>query len=164
MLRKKPVFQWIHNVMKQLNTEIVSIKLGRVNVITVSSPELSIEFLKKHDSVIASRPYVSSARLVSNGYLSPSLSPSGNQWTKMRRVLVSEVLTNDVFRRLHAKRLEEADHLVRFVYNECINPHKSEVVNVRDVTMHYCGNVIRKMVFSERFFGSGMDDGGPGIE
>ncbi|KAG6400064.1 hypothetical protein SASPL_141552 [Salvia splendens] len=120
MLRKKPAFRWIHNVMKQLNTEIACIKLGRVNVITVSSPELSIEFLKKHDSVIASRPDVSSARLVSNGYLSPSLSPS-----------------------------EEADHLVRFVYNQCINPHKSEVVNVRDVTRHYCGNVIRKTVFSE---------------
>ncbi|KAG6400080.1 hypothetical protein SASPL_141568 [Salvia splendens] len=54
MLRKKPAFRWIHNVMKQLNTEIACIKLGRVNVITVSSPELSIEFLKKHNSVIAS--------------------------------------------------------------------------------------------------------------
>ncbi|KAG6400077.1 hypothetical protein SASPL_141565 [Salvia splendens] len=95
MLRKKPAFRWIHNVMKQLNTEIACIKLGRVNVITVSSPELSIEFLKKHNSVIASRPDVSSARLVSNGYLSPSLSPSGNQWTKMRRVLVSEVFDLD---------------------------------------------------------------------
>ncbi|XP_047979648.1 tryptophan N-monooxygenase CYP79A68-like [Salvia hispanica] len=164
MLRKKPVFRWIHNVMNQLNTEIACIKLGRVHVIAVTSPELSIEFLKKHDSVFASRPDVSSARIASDGYLSPALSPSGNQWKKMRRVMVSEVLTNDVFRRLHAKRCDEADHLVRFVYNQCMNPHKSGVMNVRDVTRHYCGNVIRKMVFSKRFFGWGMEDGGPGME
>ncbi|KAG6394806.1 hypothetical protein SASPL_145396 [Salvia splendens] len=164
MLWKKPAFRWIHNVMKQLNTEIACIKLGRVHVIAVTSPELSLEFLKKHDSVFASRPDVSSARLASDGYLSPAISPSGNQWKKMRRVMVSEVLTNDVFRRLHAKRCDEADHLVRYVYNQCMNSHKSGVMNVRDATRHYCGNVIRKMVFSQRFFGSGMEDGGPGIE
>ncbi|KAL1536249.1 phenylalanine N-monooxygenase [Salvia divinorum] len=164
MLWKKPAFRWIHNVMKQLNTEIACIKLGRVHVITVTSPELSIEFLRKHDGVFASRPDVSSARLTSDGYLTPAMSFSGDQWKKMRRVMVSEVLTNDVFGRLHSKRCDEADHLVRFVYNQCMNPHISGVMNVRDATQHYCGNVIRKMVFSERFYGSGMEDGGPGIE
>ncbi|XP_047953761.1 tryptophan N-monooxygenase CYP79A68-like [Salvia hispanica] len=164
MLWKKPAFRWIHNVMKQLNTEIACIKLGRVHVIAVTSPELSIEFLKKHDSVFASRPDVSSARLASDGYLAVAISPSGDQWKKMRRVMVSEVLTNNVFERLHTKRCEEADHLVRYVYNQCMNPHKSGVMNVRDATRHYCSNVIRKMVFSQRFFGLGMEDGGPGIE
>ncbi|KAA8543651.1 hypothetical protein F0562_021603 [Nyssa sinensis] len=38
------------------------------------------------------------------------------------------------------------------------------VVNVRIATQHYCGNVIRKMIFNKRFFGKGMADGGPGVE
>ncbi|KAL1564012.1 phenylalanine N-monooxygenase [Salvia divinorum] len=82
----------------------------------------------------------------------------------MRRVMASEVLTAGVFRRLHAKRCGEADHLVRYVYNQWNNPDINGVVNLRDTTQHYCGNVSRKMVFGERFFGQGMDDGGPGIE
>ncbi|XP_057766061.1 tryptophan N-monooxygenase CYP79A68-like [Salvia miltiorrhiza] len=159
MLLKKPAFRWIHNVMQKLNTEIVCIRLGSVHVIAVSSPELSREFLKKHDAILASRPDSVSARLTSDGYLTPALSPAGDQWKKMRRVMVSEVLTMGVFRRLHSKRCEEADHLVRYVYN-----HRNGVVNVRDAARHYCTNLIKKMVFGERFFGPGMEDGGPGNE
>ena len=37
-------------------------------------------------------------------------------------------------------------------------------MNVRTVARHYCGNVIRKLMFNKRFFGKGMEDGGPGVE
>ncbi|KAL0299927.1 UNVERIFIED_CONTAM: Valine N-monooxygenase 2 [Sesamum angustifolium] len=63
---------------------------------------------------------------------------------------------------LHEKRCEEADHLVRYVYNQSQNPNG--LVNVRIVAQHSCGNVIRKIMFSKRFFGTGMKDGGPGLE
>ncbi|KAG6421492.1 hypothetical protein SASPL_118046 [Salvia splendens] len=164
MLINKPVSRWILNLMQQFNTEIACIKLGGVHVISVTSPELSREFLKKHDAFFASRPDVLVARLASDGYRGLILSPSGDQWMKMRRVMASEVLTAGVFRRLHTKRCEEADHLVRYVYNQWKNPEKNGLVNLRDTTQHYCGNMSRKMVFGERFFGPGMDDGGPGIE
>lgn len=164
MLMKKPTSRWIHNLMQHLNTEIACIRLGSVHVIAVTSPELSREFLKKHDAIFASRPDTLSSRLSSDGYLALSLSPASDQWLKMRRVVVSEVLSTTVHRLLHAKRCQEADHLVRYVYNQCQNPLKNGVVNVREVSRHYCGNMIRKLVFSERFFGPGMDDGGPGLE
>ncbi|KAH6838025.1 phenylalanine N-monooxygenase-like protein [Perilla frutescens var. hirtella] len=164
MLMNKPSFQWIHNFMQELNTEIACIRLGRVHVIAVTSPELSREFLKKQDAVFASRPDAVSARLVSDGYLTLALTPAGDQWKKMRKVLVSEVLSTGVFRRLHARRCEEADHLVRYVLNQCQNQHQNGRIDVRDVSRHYCGNVIRKMVFGERFFGGGERDGGPGVE
>ncbi|XP_047964763.1 isoleucine N-monooxygenase 1-like isoform X2 [Salvia hispanica] len=164
MLSNKPAFRWIHNLMQELNTEISCIKLGSVHVIAVTSPELSREFLKKQDAIFDSRPDAMSARITSDGYLTLALSPSGDQWAKMRRVMKSGVLANTVFQRLHKKRREEADHLVRYVYKQCKNPDTNGSVNVRDAARHYCGNVIRKMVFSKRFFGSGMADGGPGIE
>ncbi|XP_047975110.1 tyrosine N-monooxygenase-like [Salvia hispanica] len=164
MLTNKPVSQWILNLMQQLSTEIACIKLGGVHVISVTSPELSREFLKKHDAIFASRPDNLVARLATDGYRGLILSPSGDQWKKMRRVMASEVLTTSVFKRLHTKRCEEADHLVRFVYNQWTNPDINGVVNLRETTQHYCGNMSRRMVFGERFFGPGMDDGGPGIE
>ncbi|XP_047952725.1 phenylalanine N-monooxygenase-like [Salvia hispanica] len=52
----------------------------------------------------------------------------------------------------------------QYVYNQCNNPLKNGVVNVRDAARHYCANLIRKMVFGERFFGLGEEDGGPGSE
>lgn len=164
LTNNKPAFRWIHNLMQQLTTEIACIRLGSVHVIAVTSPELSREFLKKQDAVFASRPDSVSARLISDGYLTLALSPAGYQWKKMRKVMVSEVLSMGVHQRLHAKRCEEADHLVRYVYSQCHNPLRNGAVDVKEVAQHYCGNVTRKLVFSERFFGPGMEDGGPGFE
>ncbi|KAL0393116.1 UNVERIFIED_CONTAM: Valine N-monooxygenase 1 [Sesamum radiatum] len=103
-----------------------------------------------------------SSRLTSNGFLATLLSPMGDQWKKMRKIVTSEVLSPAMHQWLHEKRCEEADHLVRYVYNQSQNPNG--LVNVRIVAQHYCGNVIRKMMFSKRFFGTGMKDGGPGLE
>ncbi|KAG8369415.1 hypothetical protein BUALT_Bualt14G0008700 [Buddleja alternifolia] len=65
---------------------------------------------------------------------------------------------------IYPKRCEEADHLVHYIYNLCKNPLRNGDVNVKIVAQHYCGNVITKLVFNKRFFGGGMEDGGPGVE
>ncbi|KAI3459366.1 hypothetical protein Pfo_016029 [Paulownia fortunei] len=152
MIKNKPTFRWIHKLMQETNTEIACIRLG------------DIHFLRKQDIVFASRPDSMSGKLTSNGYLTAALSPVGDQWKKMRRILASEVLSPAMHQWLHEKRCEEADHLVRYVYNQCQNPHTNGLVNVRVAAQHYCGNVMRKLVFKKRFFGTGMEDGGPGME
>ncbi|KAH6820386.1 phenylalanine N-monooxygenase-like protein [Perilla frutescens var. hirtella] len=163
--KNKPTFRWIHKLMQEMDTEIACIRLGNTHVIPVTSPQLACEFLKKQDSIFASRPDVLSARVPSHGYLATIFSPSGDQWKKMRKVMVAEVLSAANHRWLHPKRCAEADHLVRYVYKQCQNPLKEGLVNVRDAAQHYCGNLIRKLVFNKRFFGPGSgDDGGPGIE
>ncbi|KAH6796209.1 hypothetical protein C2S51_037195 [Perilla frutescens var. frutescens] len=161
MVKNMPTFRWMHNHMQRLNTEIACFRLGSVHVITVSSPELAQQFFKEQDAIFAMRPDCISARLISNGYQSAVLTPCGDQHKKMKRIIVSEVLTVGVHKWLHPKRCEEADHLIRYVYNQC---QKNGIVNVRDATHLYCGGLIRKLLFGKRFFGLGMEDGGPGIE
>ncbi|KAK9939461.1 hypothetical protein M0R45_016156 [Rubus argutus] len=165
MLFNKPTFRWIHNLMDKMNTEIACFRFGNVHVISVTSPELSCEFLKKQDAVFASRPISISTRLVTNGYLTAALVPFGEQWKKMKRVITIELLSPARQRWLLKKRVEEADHLVRYVYNQCcISSDEGGTVNVRVAAQHYCTNVIRKMIFNRRYFGKGMEDGGPGSE
>ncbi|XP_022874059.1 isoleucine N-monooxygenase 2-like [Olea europaea var. sylvestris] len=165
MIINKPTFQWIHKMMDDMHTEIACILLGGVHVIPVTSPELAREFLKKQDIIFASRPHCMSARLCSSGYLTAILSPMGDQWKKMRGVLAVHVLSPAKHRWLHDKRMEEADNLVRYVYNQCKNSSEGVgLVNVRVAAQQYCGNVIRRMIFGKRYFGNGMEDGGPGTE
>ncbi|KAL0393104.1 UNVERIFIED_CONTAM: Isoleucine N-monooxygenase 1 [Sesamum radiatum] len=164
MMKNKPAFRWIHKLMQEINTEIACIRLGNAYVIPVTSPELAREFLKKHDVIFASRPDALSAKLTSNGYLTAIFSPSGDQWKKMRRVLTSEVLSPAMHRWLYGKRCEETDHIMRYVYKQCQSPITEGLVNVRVVAQHYCGNLTRNLIFSKRFFGKGMEDGGPGVE
>ncbi|XP_077230606.1 isoleucine N-monooxygenase 1-like [Tasmannia lanceolata] len=163
MLVNKPAFQWIHQMMVKMNTEIACIRLGGVHVITVTSPELAQEFLHKQDGTFSSRPVHMSTELPTYGYLTIALTPFGKQWKKMRRVVTSDVLSLQRHQWLQDKRMEEADHLTRYVYNLC-GKEGGGIVNVRTVTQHYCGNVIRKLMFNKRFFGKGMVDGGPGSE
>ncbi|XP_052207725.1 tyrosine N-monooxygenase-like [Diospyros lotus] len=165
MLINKPTFRWIHRLMEEVNSEIICISLGNVSVIPVTSPEIACEFLKKCDSVFSSRPICLSAKVTSQGYLSAVLAPMGDQWKKMRRVLASEVLCPARFRWLHKIRVEEADHLVRFVYNQSYKSSiSSGLVDIRATAKHYCANAIRRMIFGKRFFREGREDGGPSVE
>ncbi|KAK0578236.1 hypothetical protein LWI29_007192 [Acer saccharum] len=165
MLKNKPTFIWIHDLMKNKNTDIACIRFGNVHVIPVTCPEISREFLRKQDSLFISRPMSMSTKMATRGYLSTALVPSGEQWKKMRRIVSTHVISSAKLQWLHAKRIEEADHLVDYVYKQCKNNSESGgLVKVRVAAQHYCGNVIRKMVFNKRFFGEGMEDGGPGLE
>ncbi|XVF82077.1 hypothetical protein PTKIN_Ptkin16aG0014900 [Pterospermum kingtungense] len=139
--KSKPAFRWILGLMKQLDTDIACIRLGNIHVIAVTSPEIAVEFLKKHDSVFASRPITMAAEYATRGFLSTTF------------------------------RTQEADNLVRFIYNHCINSTESDdisnvgsVINLRLVVRQYTGNVLRRMMFDKRYFGKGKHDGGPGHE
>ncbi|KAL3641985.1 hypothetical protein CASFOL_012800 [Castilleja foliolosa] len=163
MIIYKPTFRWIHKFMQENNTDIACIRLCQTYIISVTSPELAREFLSKNDQTFASRPVCMTGRLASSNYLSAALSPAGDHWKKMRKILASEILSSSMHKFLHVKRCEEADHLIKYVYNQC-KANKTGLVNVRVATQHYSGNVIRKMVFGKRFFGPGAEDGGPGEE
>lgn len=149
-----------------MNTEIACINIAGIHLITVTSPELSCEFLKNQDSIFSSRPICLSGELISNNYLTTALAPIGDHYHKMKRILTSKVLSSKRHKWLQLKRDEEADHLVRYIYNQCKDSDNQLgcLVNVRTAARHYCGNVIRKMIFGKRFFGEGLENGGPGFE
>ncbi|XP_021297026.1 phenylalanine N-monooxygenase-like isoform X2 [Herrania umbratica] len=164
----KPAYRWIHDLMKQLDTGIACIRLANIHVIPVTSPEIAREFLKKYDSVFASRPLTMASELASRGFLSIILTPWGDQWKKMRRVVTSNLMRPEILNWLLHKRTQEADNLVRFIYNQCVNPEKDSsngsVINLRLAGRQYTGNVIRRMMFNKRYFGKSKEDGGPGHE
>ncbi|KAJ7959934.1 Cytochrome P450 [Quillaja saponaria] len=164
MLRNKPAFRRIHKLMKDMNTEIACIGLGNVRVIPVTSPELSREFLKNQDSVFASRPTIMAADFMSKEYLTAALGPYGEQWKKMKKILITDILSTRSHKWLHDNRIEEADNIVRYVYNQCNDKDKGIVVDVRFVSQHYRRNMMRRVCFNKRFFGNGMKDGGPSHE
>ncbi|XP_027932906.1 isoleucine N-monooxygenase 1-like [Vigna unguiculata] len=164
MLSNKPVFQWIHNLMQDMNTEIACIRLGNVHVIPVTCPSIACEFLRKHDAEFASRPLTMATDIMSSGYVTIAIVPFGEQWKKMRRIFVNDLFSPLRHHSFQHKRNEEADNIMFYVYNRCNNVNGKGLVNVRDVTQHYCCNVTRKMIFNTRYFGKGRVDGGPGPE
>lgn len=150
MLVNKPVFRWVHRLLADAGGEIVCVRLGPVHVVAVTSPEMAREVLRKNDAVFADRPTTFAAESFSVGYRSASISPHGDQWRKMRRVLTAEILSPATEHRLRGARGEEADHLVRYVLARC--GRDGAAVDVHHVARHFCGNVIRRLTLGRRHF------------
>ncbi|CAM0876195.1 unnamed protein product [Alopecurus aequalis] len=151
MLANKPVFRWLHRLLKHFGGEIVRVRLGPVHVVVVACPEMAREVLRKNDAVFADRPTTFAAESFSVGYRNVSISPYGDQWRKMRRVLTAEVLSPATEQRLRGAREEEADHLLRYVHAQC-NAAATGVIDVRHVARHFCGNIIRRLTLGRRHF------------
>ncbi|KAK9080292.1 hypothetical protein SSX86_000050 [Deinandra increscens subsp. villosa] len=168
MLLNKPTFRWIHNLMDQFDTPILCIRLGpSTHVIAVSSPNIACEILKKQDDIFISRPDFMSAYLISDGYLNTAMSPFGEQWKKMKRVINREMFSSPMLKWLQPKRDEEADLLVRYIFNQTKKQDdvtEGGLINIRTVTQQFCGNMMRNMILGRRLIGRGMEDGGPGEE
>ncbi|XP_022891725.1 isoleucine N-monooxygenase 2-like [Olea europaea var. sylvestris] len=122
--------------MEKLKTNIVYIRLGRVHVIVVVSPELSREFLHKHDFVFMSRPITMATEYASWGFLTTGLSPWGEQWKKMKRIVNQELFSPTRLRWLLNKRNEETDNLVYYLFKWCNNLDGS-VINLSLPIKHY---------------------------
>ncbi|CAI0377388.1 unnamed protein product [Linum tenue] len=162
IIHSKPMFRWVHDVMKEMNTDICLIRLpagGAANIIPVLDPAIAREMLRKQDAVFADRPISFGSHAVSGGYVTTAAVPYNDQWRKMRKVLSSEIVSPARHVWLHDKRAEEADNLVFYVNSRCM---AGKCVNLRIATRHYCGNVMRKIMFGRRFFGDATADGGPG--
>ncbi|XP_027337510.1 isoleucine N-monooxygenase 1-like [Abrus precatorius] len=170
MLANKPVYKWIHKLMKEMNTEIACIRLGNAYVIPVTCPTIATEFLRKQDATFASRSLSMSTDLITSGYSTTIFVPFGNQWKKMKKIITHDLLSPQKHQWLHDKRAEEANNLMFYVYNKCKNVNYDDggvdggLVNIRSAARHYCGNLIRKIIFNTRYFGEGRNDGGPGLE
>ncbi|GJM98135.1 hypothetical protein PR202_ga15115 [Eleusine coracana subsp. coracana] len=165
LLTEQPPFRWIHSVMREMGADdIACVKLGGVHVIPITCPKIAREVLKTQDANFASRPLAFAFSTFSGGYRSAVLSPFGDQWKKMRRVLSADIVCPSRHRWLHDKRADEADNLTGYVYNKARRSAGASGVDVRHIARHYCGNVIRRLLFNRRYFGEepAQGDGGPG--
>ncbi|KAK3130680.1 hypothetical protein QOZ80_6BG0496550 [Eleusine coracana subsp. coracana] len=119
LLTEQPPFRWIHSVMREMGADdIACVKLGGVHVIPITCPKIAREVLKTQDANFASRPLAFAFSTFSGGYRSAVLSPFGDQWKKMRRVLSADIVCPSRHRWLHDKRADEADNLTGYVYNK----------------------------------------------
>lgn len=147
MLKAQNKYKWIFSLMKDFKTDILCIRIGKIHVISVTSPKIARVFLKEQDALFASRPPSMAAALVSHNYKGIVLSPNGKQWMKIRKILTSELFSPTMHKWFHDKRVEEIDNIVSYVYNL-----PNGIVDFRTTTLYYSTNMIRRLIFNRRYF------------
>jgi tyrosine N-monooxygenase len=141
--------------MKEMGADIACFRFGGIHVITITCPKIAREVLKKQDANFASHPLSFASSAVAGEYKEAALSPLGDQFRKMRMVLSSDIVSPSRHRWLHDKRADEADHFTCYLYNQLTGGGAgNNTVDVRHVARHFCGNVIRRLLFGNRLTGT----------
>ncbi|XP_028800171.1 cytochrome P450 CYP736A12-like [Neltuma alba] len=100
----------LHSLAKRYGP-IMSLRLGQVPAVVVSSPEAAELFLKTHDVVFASRPKTQASEFLCYGSKGMVFSEYGPYWRYMRKLCTLQLLTAskvEMFRPIRREELEEA--------------------------------------------------------
>lgn len=98
-----------HNLQKLAikHGPIMSIRLGFVPAVIISSPEYAELFLKTHDVVFASRPKLQVSDFLSYGHKNLVFAKYGPYWRNIRRLCTIELLSHSKIEALMPMRVEE---------------------------------------------------------
>ncbi|XP_020202465.1 cytochrome P450 CYP736A12 [Cajanus cajan] len=141
MLGKLP-----HRTLQSLATKygpIMSLKLGQVPAIVITSPETAELFLKTHDIAFASRPKSISSKYISYGGKGLVFSEYGTYWRNMRKLCTLQLLVASKVEIFSPLRSE---HLGEFVKSLQKRASSSEVVDLSDMVADLIENITFKMI------------------
>ncbi|CAD5168988.1 unnamed protein product [Musa acuminata subsp. malaccensis] len=106
---------------------VMLLKLGEVPTLVVSSPEAAAEIMKTQDVSFASRPMISSVRIIAYGDKSPVFAPYGSYWREVRKMSILELLS--VKRVLSFRSIRE-EEVLNFVRSMDLSSNSGSTVNL----------------------------------
>ncbi|KAM7260028.1 hypothetical protein ACFE04_015769 [Oxalis oulophora] len=126
---------------------IMSLKLGQVRTIVVTSPQAAELFLKTHDIVFASRPKSQASEIMSYGAKGIALTPYGSYWRNIRKVCTLELLTASKIGMFAPMRKEEVWSLVEEI-KEAAMAH--EIVDLTKIVNQVVENITYRMILGRK--------------
>ncbi|WOG93767.1 hypothetical protein DCAR_0313054 [Daucus carota subsp. sativus] len=136
--------------LSQVYGPIMSLKLGSVSTIVVSSPAAAELFLKTHDAIFASRPRLQASDYLWYGTKGMAFSASGDYWRSVRKFCTLELLSSSKVNSMAGLRREALVVLVEFLEEAAA---ASEVVDVSEKVAHLTEDVTFRMLL-----GRGRDE------
>ncbi|XP_061342116.1 cytochrome P450 CYP736A12-like isoform X2 [Gastrolobium bilobum] len=122
---------------------IMSLKLGHVPTIVVSSPETAELFLKTHDTVFASRPKIQASEYMFYGGKGLGLAQYGSYWRNMRKLCTLQLLSASKVEMFAPLRSEELGQFLRSLEKASAS---REVVDISELVGELIANITYKMV------------------
>ncbi|XP_071688772.1 cytochrome P450 CYP736A12-like [Rutidosis leptorrhynchoides] len=142
-----------HRALHKLSQKygpIMSIRLGSVQFVIVSSPDAAKLFLGTHDAIFASRPNIQAAKYLSYGCKGMTFAQYGPYWRNVRKFCTVELLSPAKINGFAGMRKEEIGLMVDKLK---IASKEHKVVNLSEIV----GDVIESMV-CRMLFGKKNDD------
>ncbi|KAL4563692.1 hypothetical protein LXL04_027737 [Taraxacum kok-saghyz] len=121
---------------------IMSLKLGQISMIVVSSPQLAEEVFKTNDLALASRPYALLADILLYGGIDIVFGRYSDYWRQMKKIVTMELLSVKKVQSFMGFRAEEIDR-----FTDVIQSNVGKPVHIRQRVMYMNNTVVCKCLF-----------------
>ncbi|WOL04338.1 hypothetical protein Cni_G13059 [Canna indica] len=124
---------------------IMDLRLGQVDTVVISSPDMAREVLQKHDSVFANRSIPEAARVLSYTDASLVWLPPSHWWHNLRKIYNTQLFTPQRLDAHQSLRREKVGELTQFISDSA---SKGLPVEIGRVAFVAALNLISRTIFS----------------
>nr|UXG91338.1 miltiradiene/abietatriene hydroxylase [Callicarpa americana] len=124
---------------------LMSLHLGSMYTIVVSSPEIAKEILQKHDQAFSSRTIPAAAQAHDHDKVSMAYLPVGNEWRKIRKICREQMFSTHRLEESQVLRQEKLQKLSDYLQKSC---DRGRVVNIAEATFITTLNLMSATLFS----------------
>ncbi|KAL9231940.1 hypothetical protein vseg_007098 [Gypsophila vaccaria] len=134
--------------LAKIHGPLISLKLGTVTTIIVSSKDVAKEMFLKNDQSLSTRPIPDSVRASNHDKLSMTWLPVSAKWRNLRKVAAVQLLSPQRLDASQSQRLSKVDQLLGYV-KEC--SLKGQPIGISSVAFTTSLNLLSNSVFSKEF-------------
>lgn len=127
---------------------IMSLRLGLVPAVVVSSAGVAKEVFKTHDLEFAGRPSMLGQQKLSYNGLDVAFTPYSRYWREMRKICVVHLLSS---KRVQSFRSIREDEVSRMIQTFSKSAAAAEPTNFSKAVMLLSTNIISRIAFGKRF-------------
>ncbi|CAI0434075.1 unnamed protein product [Linum tenue] len=142
-----------HYLLRDLSAKhgsVMSLQLGQVPYVVISSAESAKQAMKTHDAVFAHRPAMLSARIMSYDFSGIGFAPYGAYWRHLRKIAVQELFSARRVRLFGSTREEEASDAVARIFSAAASAgQREEEVNFSEMVFSLTNGVVARVTFGD---------------
>ncbi|XP_065864839.1 cytochrome P450 76AD1-like [Euphorbia lathyris] len=124
---------------------LMTLKLGSITTIVISSPEFAKAALQKHDLALSSRTIPDSNRAHDYHKFSVAWLPVSDQWRSLKKIMVTELFTTQKLEASQNLRQKKVQELLVFVREKC---KIGEAIDIGEVAFTTALNLMSTTCFS----------------
>ena len=132
----------------------MSLRLGFVPTIVVSSARIAKEVMKTHDLEFASRPSLIGPRRLSYNCLDLAFSPYNDYWREMRKICVLHLFTLKRVKSYTPIREYEVSQMIEKISKLA---SASKLINLSETVMFLTSTIICRVAFGKRYEDEGFE-------